>query len=278
MRDDFAVFIITHGRPDNQMTLSTLKRGNYSGKTYFIVDDEDETKDRYIQLYGAENVRIFHKSEWFDIGDNLQDHKGVPVYARNECFRIAKELGIKYFVQLDDDYPIIIFRYDDGGTLRKKDINNFDALFEAMCDFLALEQITCIAFGVEGDFIGGSGGKYRERIYPNARNSFFCKTDQPFEFLGRVNEDVSTPAWHNTIGRLFMTILDVMVVLYDHEKNSGGSTEQYRKLNLFWNYFYPILYVPSAIKMSDRTGKINKLVNYNAIVPKIINERWKKHA
>ena len=32
MRDDFAVFILTHGRADNVATIKALRRGDYSGK------------------------------------------------------------------------------------------------------------------------------------------------------------------------------------------------------------------------------------------------------
>lgn len=276
MRDDFAVFIITHGRPHNQMTLQTLRRGGYSGKLYFIVDDEDETKDEYINVYGEESVKIFHKEEWFDIGDNLTEHKGVPVYARNESFKIAEGLGLRTFLQLDDDYTSIAFRYDNGEKLMAKEVPDIDRLFDAVCDYIEQAPITCIAFGVPGDYIGGRDSKYKQHIYFNARNSFFCKTGDPFVFLGRVNEDVSTPAWHNSTGRLFITILDVMVSLYDHKKNSGGSTEQYKSFSLFWNYSYPVMYFPSGVRISGTHGSINKEVRYNNTVPKILSERWKK--
>ena len=83
MRDDFVVFIITHKRPDNQITYKTLKRGKYTGKIIFVLDDGDDTIDAYCEKYGKENIQVFHKYEDFDIGDNLTDHKGVPVYARN---------------------------------------------------------------------------------------------------------------------------------------------------------------------------------------------------
>ena len=42
---EFAVFILTHGRPDNVKTLATLKKCGYTGKIYFIVDNEDKTID-----------------------------------------------------------------------------------------------------------------------------------------------------------------------------------------------------------------------------------------
>ena len=145
---DFAVFIITHKRPNNQITLDTLKKGNYTGKIYFILDDEDDTIEEYKKNYGEENIKVFHKEAWFDIGDNLVGYKGVPEYARNECFKIAKELNLKYFVQLDDDYSSITYRYEKDGKLKSRSVFNFDELFEAMCKFLENKKIYCIAFGV----------------------------------------------------------------------------------------------------------------------------------
>lgn len=254
MRDDFVVFIITHKRPDNQITYKTLKRGKYTGKIIFVLDDGDDTIDAYCEKYGKENIQVFHKYEDFDIGDNLTDHKGVPVYARNICFKIAREKGYKYFVQLDDDYPKIDYRYVKDGKLKAKPVSDFDKLFEAMCKFMEPEAISCVAFAVAGDYIGGANGRYRDGLYRNARNSFFCRTDRPFEFLGRINEDVTTPAVNNMLGRLFFTFMGVQVTLYDHEKNKGGSTEQYREVNLYWNYFYPVLYI---IILSDSKEQLH---------------------
>ena len=59
MRDDFVVFIITHKRPDNQITYKTLKRGKYTGKIIFVLDDGDDTIDAYCEKYGKENITGF---------------------------------------------------------------------------------------------------------------------------------------------------------------------------------------------------------------------------
>jgi hypothetical protein len=276
MRDDFAVFIITHRRPDKQMTYKTLRKGGYTGRVYFIVDDEDPTVDEYKKNFGENSVEIFHKKNNFDLGDNLEDHKGVPVYARNACFDIAEKIGITYFVQMDDDYPKIDFRYKEKGKLKSRPVKNFDRLFTAMCIYLDIENIYCLAFAVTGDFIGGVNGKYREGMYQNARNTFFCRTDKKFEFLGRINEDVTTPAWNNSRGKLFFTILSIQVTLYDHEKNTGGSSEQYRDVNLYWNYFYPVLWEPSAISIRMKKKGFIKHVKWNNLIPKIVNEKWRK--
>ena len=45
MRDDFAVFILSHGRAKEQITLNSLLNAGYTGKWYIIVDDLDEQKD-----------------------------------------------------------------------------------------------------------------------------------------------------------------------------------------------------------------------------------------
>ena len=42
-------------------------------------------------------------SKKFDEFDNFDDRRAI-VYARNASFEIAKKLGLKYFLQLDDDY------------------------------------------------------------------------------------------------------------------------------------------------------------------------------
>jgi len=184
MRDDFAVMIITHGRPDNQLTLNCLHKIGYTGKLFLVVDDEDSTKDEYIRLYG-DSVLLFHKDEWFDIGDNFYDQKNSSVYARNECFIIAKSLGLRYFLEMDDDFTEIMLRYDDGNKLRKSTIRSADDLFEAFCEYLETDGITCLSFATEGDGIGGRDGVFKKRITRKARNSFFCSVEKPFEFFGR---------------------------------------------------------------------------------------------
>lgn len=141
MRDDFAVFILTHGRADNIVTARMLKKTNYTGKVYFIIDDEDEQQEQYKELFGKDSVIVFNKQEAYDRADtmdNFNNHSAI-IYARNESFRIAKKLGLKYFLMLDDDYRDIFFRYPggpEGDKLKSKKITNMDRIFEAMIQFL----------------------------------------------------------------------------------------------------------------------------------------------
>lgn len=62
-KKNFAIFILTHGRPDNVITLESLRKANYSGKTYFIIDNEDTQAQTYIDKFGANNVFMFDKKQ-----------------------------------------------------------------------------------------------------------------------------------------------------------------------------------------------------------------------
>jgi hypothetical protein len=60
MRNDFAVFILSHGRPDRVETLGALERAGYTGRTYIVIDDEDPQGEEYRKRYG-EKVLVFSK-------------------------------------------------------------------------------------------------------------------------------------------------------------------------------------------------------------------------
>ena len=104
--DDFCVFILSHGRAKNVKTFSTLKSCGYTGKIFLVVDSEDEAISDYVEVFGSASVIIFDKKkieETFDRADNRSE-RGSVVFARNACWSIARNLGFRYFIQLDDDY------------------------------------------------------------------------------------------------------------------------------------------------------------------------------
>ena len=41
-KEDFAAFILTHGRPDRVLTYKKIRDCGYTGKIYLIVDDLDK--------------------------------------------------------------------------------------------------------------------------------------------------------------------------------------------------------------------------------------------
>ena len=215
MRDDFAVFILTHGRADNVVTMRALQRGGYTGRWYMIIDDEDSDAEKYQENFGKDHVIMFNKQEAYDLADtmdNFNNHRAI-IYARNESFRIAKNLGLTYFLMMDDDYKEIDFRYAEGKKLAAKPARNLDRIFEDMLKFLDVSGAATVAFAQGGDFVGGlDGGNFKKRLLRKAMNSLFCRTDRLIDFRGTMNEDVTTYTTLGSRGRLILTICDMCII------------------------------------------------------------------
>lgn len=206
MRDDFCAFILTHGRPDKVLTYRTLRRAGYTGKIFIVVDDEDKTRNQYMAEFG-EQVLVFSKADIasrFDEADNFCDRRSI-FYARNACFDLAKLVGCKYFIQLDDDYHEFQFRVDRNYDQAYFPIRKLDAILSEMLAYYESIPALSIAMSQGGDFLGDNGG-HASWVKRKAMNSFICSVDRPFSFMGRINEDVNTYTNLGRCGELFMTI------------------------------------------------------------------------
>lgn len=281
MRDDFAVFILSHGRADRLVTLNTLKRSGYTGKWYIILDNEDATINEYINRFGKENIIIFDKKEkakHCDTMDNI-DKRNIVLFARNSCHEIAKSLGLTYFLELDDDYNRFEFRYEEDNKLKTKEIESFDEVCDCFLDFLEISNAKTIAFAQGGDLIGGlNGARFKAGLLRKAMNSFFCKTDRPFEFYGRINEDANAYTLLGSRGDLFLTYTKIDLVQMPTQQNSGGLTESYLELGTYIKSFYTTMMCPSCSKIAEMGAghaRIHHRIDWEHAVPKIISSDFK---
>ena len=281
MRDDFAVFILTHGRPDKIVTLKSLKKGNYSGKWYVVIDNEDDKESEYRRKYGDHVLQFDKKgiSETFDTMDLSEDRRTI-VYARNVCFELAKQVGVRYFLELDDDYVCFMYRFPEKNQFRGVDCLQLDKLFSYMIDFLDECGALTVALAQGGDFIGGKDNpRYYQKVLRKAMNTFFCDVEKPFQFVGRINEDVNTYVSLGSKGKLLFTVTDAAITQKTTQKNSGGMTDVYLDSGTFLKSFYTVMIAPSCVKLSmmgDKHLRIHHNVNWECAVPKILNEKWKK--
>ena len=283
MRNDFVVFILTHGRPEKVYTIQALKNAGYTGRTILIIDNEDEKADEYYQLYGKDNVVMFDKlkkSKEFDTIDIATDRRSI-VYARNACFDVAEELGYKYFLELDDDYTNFRQRFlKEDGQFGSWYLKDFDSIVDCMIDFLETSGALTVAFAQTGDFIGGSGSKvFKDKLARKAMNSFFCKTENKFDFIGRINEDVNTYVNLGSRGNLFFTVSDMSLDQTETQSNSGGMTDIYLNSGTYVKSFFTVICNPSSVKIGTVGAKhkrMHHLIDWNVAVPKIISESYKK--
>ena len=284
MRDDFAVFILTHGRPDNVVTVETLKKAGYTGKWYIVIDDEDDSEQAYRDRYG-DKVLQFSKSDVAaktDSADNSDDRR-VILYARNACFDLAKELGIQWFAEFDDDYDSMGHRYEteDGNYgLKQVPVKEADKVFTAMIEFLEETGSDTIAMAQGGDFIGGTKSNvWKQGLARKAMNTFIFNADNPIRFMGRINEDVNFYTRHNNVGHKIFTIADVMINQLPSQSNAGGMTEMYLDTGTYTKSFYTIIYSPQAVTigtMGQTARRLHHKVTWNKTAPKILNERYRK--
>lgn len=277
----FAVFIMTHGRPDKVITLPTLRKHGYTGDVYIVIDNEDETADEYKKAFGDMVVQ-FDKlavSKTFDTMD-ISDNRKTVVYARNYCFELARKLDIDYFLECDDDYNDFSYRKEIDGVLKHTRVHQLDKLFDLMIDFLEVSKAKTVAFAQGGDFIGGTSSKiWKDRLTRKAMNAFFCKTKDPIEFIGRINEDVNTYTSFGNKGDLYFTIADVMLNQLATQSNPGGMTDVYLESGTYLKSFYSVICSPQAVSiitMGNGHRRIHHQVNWNNCAPKILNEKWKK--
>lgn len=275
MRSDFCAFILSHGRSDNVKTYGLLRKCGYTGPIYIVVDNEDATIDKYVEKFG-EYVVVFNKpfiSNTFDTCDN-QDNRKAIVYARNACFDIAKELGYKYFIELDDDYYYFGHKEPNESSCY---IYDLDRMFEIFVEYLENSPITTVAFAQGGDHIGGYDGT--QVCKRKAMNSFVCSVDKPFKFIGRINEDVNTYVKLGSLGYIFLTIMNVKLDQLDTQTNKGGMTDLYLDGGTYVKSFYTVMTNPSCVKvraMGVSSKRLHHSINWENAVPCIISEKHKK--
>lgn len=275
MENKLGVFILSHGRPNNIKTYKLLRARGYTGDVYFILDNEDKTIDEYKSLFGEKFVIVFDKKKYADMvdeGSNF-DNRKVILHARNACFDIAEQLGYTYFIQLDDDYYSLGFRYLEG----EKKINKLDKVFEIVLNYyINTPRITSIAFSQGGDHIGGFSGIKLKR---KAMNSFICSTKRRFTFVGSLNEDVNTYTTLGSRGELFFTFTNINLSQGDTQKSGGGMTEAYELNGTYIKSFHTILMHPSGAKikmMNSKFPRIHHSISWKNTTPMIIDEKYKK--
>jgi hypothetical protein len=276
----FAMFILTHGRPHEQLTLERLKECGYTGDVYLIIDNEDKTADEYFRLYGNKVIQ-FDKAkagELFDIADTRADRRAT-VFARNQSFLIAKELGLDYHMQLDDDYTAIFFRLVEENKLRKKDTTSLNQIMEAMIDFLEDTGATSFAMSQGGDHIGGIEGVVTKPLLRKCMNTWLLRTEPPLEFVGRMNDDVNTYVVNGARGHMFFTTTALQTNVQTTQKVAGGMTEMYLDAGTYMKSMYTVMMQPSSVTVSlmgTTHKRLHHRVDWNHTVPKIISDKHRK--
>lgn len=284
MNKDFAIFILSHWRPNTVYTYNTLKKIWYTWKIYILCDDEDKQLDKYIEKYWDKILVFSKKDVWLytDSYDSQPWYKSV-VYARNATFNLAKELWLKYFMQLDDDYMTFTCKYNNKleFSSSRSTVKDFDKILEYMVKFVSLDKVMCIALAQEWDFIWWENNwfVFSEIRKRKIMNSFLCSVDKPFLFRWELNDDVNTyvALWNQWY--FFYTIPWISINQKITQSNPWWLTDIYLEKWTYIKSFCTVMTSPSSVKIttmwiSDR--RIHHKIKRNYTVPRVLHQDYKK--
>lgn len=280
-KEIFAVFILSHKRSENVKTARMLKDQGYTGDWFIVIDDEDDEADNYRKKYGDKIIQFCKKDEaaLTDTGD-IEDDRRCGVFARNKIQKIAREMGYKVHLQLDDDFSCIDFRYPLGEKLQCKKCGNLDQLFMSMAEFLLETSITNLSLSLSSYYLGGIKSKnYRDGLIPKTMGSFMLKASDPIEFKMRMNDDITSTAWSWSVGKMSFSVTEIQVQTPPTQHEKGGMTDIYQDNGTYRKSFYSVMMCPGFMKIAQqgiKNFRIHHETSWEACCPCILSEKWKK--
>ena len=277
-RDDFAVFILSHGRADKQITLSALLDQGYTGSWFIVVDNLDEDANKYLSNYRG-HVIIFDKpmeASQIDSMTNSGELRSV-LFARHACYQIAQNMGLHYFAEFDDDLSNFCYKWDESGVLKSVKVRNMDGVFNAILAYMDdVPYIAACNIPAQGAYFGG---RLPDPKW-NLNQSFILRASTPYiPFCGILNEDENGLLLGAKSGMVAIEQYSVCKTDKKRGSNSGGLRDLYDDSGEYIRAFYTVMCAPYCAKIKiKKNGEIIVTTLAANAFPKIISDRWRKYA
>ncbi len=283
MRDDFAIFICTHGRPDAQLTLKTLRKCGYSGKIYLILDDTDVTIQKYIDNYDAEDIIVFDKNYYIntckDIGDNCGHYKCI-LYAKNVVEDIAQDLNLTAFMLIDDDITNFRYRYIDNDKLKSMPVINLDDVLTAYIRYMLESDIKCIGFCGASHYFAGTSVYDEEKITNNRfpYQVYLRNTKYKIDWISWYGEDDITMLQDECLGSFWFNLPFVQYdcVMVGDKTKIGGMVDEYINNSSFKLNMIKKQFCPSQLILRPYKDRFITTIRKEAACIKLISSRYRR--
>ena len=302
---DFVILILSHGRPGflKSHTWNVLNKTNSKARRVIVLSDDDPAISEYKDLFGKDSVFVFNKiktEQDYDLdlidcywGKSLS--RKATVWARNEQFRIARALGYRWFMVLDDDYREIIMRHkmvrSDDGTeffptfkeLLFTPADEHGSIFDKCCVkyFKMLNSapwLDATAFSQCGDFVGGINSILVKIPYRwKAMNVFFCDTEKEYRYYGRFNDDVNAYVLNGKRGRLSLTLNMPSINQEPTQGSKEGMTDIYKTFGTYVKSLTSAVVCPSSVSVScmgTAVQRVHHLIEWSKACPLVVDESW----
>jgi len=215
-----------------------------------------------------DNLYVFDRnSVQCDYYDNAPP--SGPLAARNIAWDTAAKLGWTHFVVLDDDYGGMQIYQNWGmqyrellintkGEIRKVPEQWGDCLFHSLWDLLDdVPQIQCVSLSQSGD--------RADHIKQKVMQTFFLRTDRRFQFVARLNDDVTTYYDLGLRGEIVLQMPALQIRQWQTQKQPGGLSEDYLRYGTYAKSMYTVLRWPAHCQVDyiPSVGRIHhKIATY----------------
>lgn len=305
--EDYFILILSHKRAKflKEKTWSMLDKKGSTAKRVIILSDDDPTIDEYENLFGKENLFIFNKEEaerkfHIDLIDCYHgehcSRKGA-VWARNTQYYVARKLGYRYFMVMDDDYQDVNVRkllYKKNGKpylplvtyLLGKDKDTGMSVFDKVClnyfDILnSSPWLYLVSFAQTGDYPGGwHTTMVREEYRFKSMNVFFCDTEKEVKFGGRTNEDTNEYVLNGSRGQLSLTLHGPVVSQTTTQSDKEGMTDIYKMFGTYVKSLYTCIQNPSSCRigvLGNTFPRIHHNIFWKYAVPCVLDDKYCKN-
>ena len=279
--NNFTIYILTHGRPHDQLTVQTLKRLGCTKEWFLVLDNQDETIQEYIDTWGADRIIVFDKNLVMARTDTglKEPVPKFAVFARNAIECIASNRFDRTFLMLDDDITNIRARVLEGDSLKSVQLDGvFDEVIDAACQYVIDADIQCMGLGFCNLYMGGKVSFETENPRQRLCAEAFLRNGAHF-VKWRLNmvEDLITSIDGSQRGATWFQFLPLQVDIRMSEGVvEGGNSDAYREFGKYRIGFMPVIAYPSCNAVKYSKGRWATTTTPSNSVPKIISGRYKK--
>jgi hypothetical protein len=271
------IFIPSYHRPDNIKTAKYfIKKGYDAKKIHIFIDDEADDRLEYkeeVRKLGC-NLYIFSMDESrkrFDYVHRASVSRRSAGQARNMFYEFAKDLGIDFYLVIDDDTTGFEIR-PYGVYNRMANIDEIQMVFSGVKDFMKRHKIGVFGLSQTGDMFARTNKKILRNKVMNTtfidtayiyRGERGVQDNDTSQFVGIMNEGYFTASLAS--GLVLKQTSSVSA--------SGGLTDLYNECKLLNKSLIVPIQFPSlchAEKQKRNGGRLHHKINNKHLSPKII--------
>ncbi len=274
------VFIKTHGRPDKQLTLQTLRQAGYTGEIVLVLDDEDETYNDHLKYFDERthtHIEEFYKEYYvqnIDSGTNTPK-RNVNLYAWCACEDLADAYGEKFFIMADDDITGFRFRYKDGKHLRSLKITqNLDEIFALVEEYMLSCNLSAMSTGIPQMYFSGDIEKdlWKWRV---PYTFVFRNAKHKLNWVSEYEEDIITAIRASIDGQYLSVLPVIQRETVEIGTNYGGMHNSYT--DSFVNAQYGYIWYPSCREIIPYKDKFMCKIKRDNAFAKLVSSSYCIH-